>query len=89
MVKSADEIAAIKNSVRLNSQALDQALSHFKPSMTEIDLAAEIEYRMRRWARTAPPSTRSSPQASAPPCRTPILWPGVSRRSTRRSTIID
>jgi Xaa-Pro aminopeptidase len=48
MVKSADEIAAIRNSVRLNSLALDQALRHFKPSMTEIDLAAEIEYRMRR-----------------------------------------
>jgi Xaa-Pro aminopeptidase len=48
MVKSADEIAAIRNSVRLNSLALDQALRHFKPSMTEVDLAAEIEYRMRR-----------------------------------------
>ncbi len=48
MVKSADEIAAIRNSVQLNSRALDQALSHFKPSMTEVDLAAEIEYRMRR-----------------------------------------
>jgi Xaa-Pro aminopeptidase len=48
MVKSADEIVAIRNSVRLNSLALDQALRHFKPSMTEVDLAAEIEYRMRR-----------------------------------------
>jgi Xaa-Pro aminopeptidase len=48
MVKSPDEIAAIRNSVRLNSAALDQALKHFKPSMTEVDLAAEIEYRMRR-----------------------------------------
>lgn len=48
MVKSADEIAAIRNSVRLNSTALDQSLRHFKPSMTEVDLAAEIEYRMRR-----------------------------------------
>jgi Xaa-Pro aminopeptidase len=48
MLKSADEIAAIRNSVRVNSLALDQALRHFKPSMTEVDLAAEIEYRMRR-----------------------------------------
>jgi Xaa-Pro aminopeptidase len=48
MVKSPDEIAAIRNSVQLNSLALDQALRHFKPSMTEVDLAAEIEYRMRR-----------------------------------------
>jgi Xaa-Pro aminopeptidase len=48
MVKSVAEIAAIKHSVNLNSAALEQALRHFKPSMTEMDLAAEIGYRMRR-----------------------------------------
>jgi len=48
MVKSPDEIATIKASVLLNSAALEYALRHFKASMTEIDLAAEIEYRMRR-----------------------------------------
>ncbi len=48
MVKSSDEVATIKASVQLNSAALEHALKRFKPSMTEIDLAAEIEYRMRR-----------------------------------------
>jgi len=48
MVKSDDEVATIKASVQLNSAALEYALKHFRPSMTEIDLAAEIEYRMRR-----------------------------------------
>ncbi len=48
MLKSAGEIASIRASVNLNSLALHQALSHFKPSMNEIDLAAEIDYRMRR-----------------------------------------
>jgi Xaa-Pro aminopeptidase len=47
MVKSADEIATIRASVNLNSAALEQALSHFRPDMTELDLAAEIDYRMR------------------------------------------
>ena len=47
-VKSPVETAAIKASVQLNSAALEQALRHFKASMTEVDLAAEIEYRMRR-----------------------------------------
>lgn len=46
-IKSPDEIATIKASVQLNSAALDLALRRFRPSMTEIDLAAEIEYRMR------------------------------------------
>ncbi|MBV8071130.1 MAG: aminopeptidase P family protein [Acidobacteriaceae bacterium] len=47
MVKSAAEIATIRASVRLNSAALEQALEHFTPAMTEVDFAAEIEYRMR------------------------------------------
>ncbi len=47
MIKSAPEIGTINASVRLNSMALEQALEQFKPSMTELDLAAEIEYRMK------------------------------------------
>ncbi len=47
-VKSEAEIAAIRASVTLNSAALEQSLRYFKPSMRERDLAAEIEYRMRR-----------------------------------------
>lgn len=54
MVKSAAEIATIKASVELNSAALEQALRHFKHSMTEVDLAAEIEYRMRRLGAEGP-----------------------------------
>jgi Xaa-Pro aminopeptidase len=47
-IKSRAEIATIQASVQLNSAALEQALRHFKPAMTEVDLAAEIDYRMRR-----------------------------------------
>ncbi len=47
MIKSEAEIGTIKASVRLNSAALEQALEHFRPSMSEVDFAAEIEYRMR------------------------------------------
>lgn len=47
MVKSDDEIATIRASVQLNSAALEQGLHHFKPLMAEVDLAAEIDYRMR------------------------------------------
>ncbi|MGI8958385.1 MAG: M24 family metallopeptidase [Bryobacteraceae bacterium] len=48
LIKSGAEIAAIKRSVQLSSAALEQALRHFRSSMTERDLAAEIGYRMRR-----------------------------------------
>lgn len=46
-VKSPEEIGAIRASVQLNSAALEQALENFTPEMTETDLAAEIDYRMR------------------------------------------
>jgi len=54
IIKSPAEIATIKASVQLNSAALERALRQFKPSMTEIDLAAEIEYRMRRLGADGP-----------------------------------
>lgn len=47
MVKSTDELATIRASVLLNSAALEHALENFTPAMTEVDLAAEINYRMR------------------------------------------
>ena len=47
MVKSPEEIGAIEASVRLTSTALGEALQRFRPDMSEIDLAAEIDYRMR------------------------------------------
>ncbi|MFL6415708.1 MAG: M24 family metallopeptidase, partial [Bryobacteraceae bacterium] len=54
MVKSEAEIEAIRVSVELNSKALDHSLRRFKPAMTEMDLAAEIEYRMRRLGAERP-----------------------------------
>lgn len=47
-VKSPAEIETIRRSVMLNSAALDLALANFKPCITEAELAAEIEYKMRR-----------------------------------------
>jgi Xaa-Pro aminopeptidase len=48
MVKSPDEVAAIRQSVLTNSKALDAALREFKPGMSENELAGEIDYQMRR-----------------------------------------
>jgi Xaa-Pro aminopeptidase len=47
MVKSAAEIAVIRESVQINSQAFAAALTRFRPGMSESDFAAEIEYQMR------------------------------------------
>jgi Xaa-Pro aminopeptidase len=54
MVKSAAELGTIKTSVELNSAALEKALELFRPEMTESDLAAEIDYRMRQLGADGP-----------------------------------
>jgi Xaa-Pro aminopeptidase len=48
MVKSADELALIRRSVEINSRAFAQTVARLKPGTSERDLAAELEYRMRR-----------------------------------------
>lgn len=79
MVKSAAEIAAIRRSVQLNSRALEQALLHFRSTMTERDLAAEIGYRMRRLGadheafETIVASGKRSALPHAQPTSDPIL----------------
>jgi len=48
MLKSASEIALIRRSVATNSRAFEQAASRARAGTKENDLAAELEYRMRR-----------------------------------------
>lgn len=54
MVKSAGEIAKIRRAVTTNSIAFDKALRKVKPGMKEMDLAAEIEFQMRKAGASGP-----------------------------------
>ena len=54
MVKSADEVARIRRSVDTNSKAFEQAVARVRAGMKEQDLAAELEYRMRRLGAEKP-----------------------------------
>jgi Xaa-Pro aminopeptidase len=54
MVKSPGEIARIRRSVDINSQAFEQAAARLRPGATERDFAAELEYRMRRLGAEKP-----------------------------------
>jgi Xaa-Pro aminopeptidase len=54
MVKSAEELARIRRSVETNSKAFEQAVARVRPGMKESDLAAELEYRMRRLGAEKP-----------------------------------
>ena len=48
MIKSPEELQRIRRSVETNSKAFEQAVARVRPGMKEADLAAELEYRMRR-----------------------------------------
>lgn len=54
MVKTDEEIATIRQSVETNSKAYDGALTLVKAGMSESDLAAEIEYQMRKLGAERP-----------------------------------
>lgn len=54
MVKTADELAAIRRSVMTNSAAFDRAIRKLRPGIRESELAAEIEYQMRRLGADGP-----------------------------------
>lgn len=53
-VKDAGEIAVIGRAARLGSRVFTEVLSLVRPGVRELDLAAEIEYRMKRRGATAP-----------------------------------
>jgi len=54
MVKSEDEIAAIRGSVETNSRAFRRALRGFRHGMRERELAAELDYQARRAGAEGP-----------------------------------
>jgi Xaa-Pro aminopeptidase len=54
MVKSPGEIALIRRSVETNSRAFEAAVTRVRVGMKEQDLAAELEYRMRRLGAEKP-----------------------------------
>jgi Xaa-Pro aminopeptidase len=86
-VKSEEEIAAIRRSVLLNSTALEQSLRQFKPKISEVDLAAEIEYRMRRLGAQA--SAFETIVASGRRSALPHARPTEARIQTDELLLVD
>ncbi|MBI3934925.1 MAG: aminopeptidase P family protein [Acidobacteria bacterium] len=52
--KDPGEIQLIRKAVELGSRAFEETLALLRPGMTEIEIAAEIEYRMRRYGGERP-----------------------------------
>jgi Xaa-Pro aminopeptidase len=87
MVKSLAEIERIRRSVNTNSAAFGNALKKIRPGMTESDLAAELEYQMRR--RGAEKPSFETIVASGPRTALPHAQPGAHRFRDHEVILID
>jgi Xaa-Pro aminopeptidase len=87
MVKSGAEIAAIRAAVELNSAAFHQAVRMAKTGMREIDLAAELEYRMRRLGADKP--AFETIVASGKRSAKPHADPGLDPIRPRELVVVD
>lgn len=87
MVKSGDEIERIRRAVHTNSSAFENAGKKIRPGMRESDLAAEIEYQMRRLGAEKP----SFETIVAAGARTalPHAQPSAHRFADREVILID
>lgn len=68
-VKDAEEIARIRAGVKLTARVFDEILPYVRPGVRELDLAAEIEYRMKQHGAPAPAFetiVASGPRAALP-----------------------
>ena len=87
MVKDEAELAAIRQSVKTNSAAFDTSLHLIEPGMTENEVAAEIDYQMRRLGaeRTAFDTIVAAGLNSA----LPHARPGTARLRNNEVLLID
>ena len=53
-IKSADELEAMRRAAKLGSEVMEEVISLVKPGVTELELAAEADYRMRRKGASGP-----------------------------------
>jgi Xaa-Pro aminopeptidase len=87
MVKTADEIARIRRSVETNSRAFEQTIRRFREGMTESDLAAELEYRMRRLGAEKP--SFDSIVAGGPRSALPHAQPTAAKLRNGQLVVVD
>ncbi|HUQ95658.1 MAG TPA: Xaa-Pro peptidase family protein [Bryobacteraceae bacterium] len=77
IIKSAAEIEQIRQAVRTNSRAFEKTLKSIRPGVRECDLAAALEFQMRRQGADGPSFetiVASGPRAALPHAR-PSLDP--------------
>ena len=87
MVKDAVELAAIRQAVATNSNAYEAAITKAKIGMTELDLAAEIDYQQRRHGASG--TAFDTIVAFGPRTALPHAHPGVAKLANHELILID
>lgn len=87
MVKSAAEIERIRISVRVNSEAYSRTIRNIRPGLRERDIAAELEFQMRRLG--ADKAAFDTIVAAGPHSALPHAQPGAHRLTESELLLID
>jgi Xaa-Pro aminopeptidase len=87
MLKSPEEIARIRQSVATNSKAFEQTASRVRPGMKESELAAELEYRMRRLGAERP--SFETIVAGGPRSALPHAQPTAAKLDNGQLIVVD
>jgi Xaa-Pro aminopeptidase len=84
LLKSPPEIAKMRAAARLISTVFDEVVPLIRPGVTELDLAAEIDYRMRKLGASGP--SFETIVASGPRAALPHAQP--TRKRLRRNELV-
>ena len=87
MVKDREEIASIRASQKLVARVFQEVLPLVHPGVRELDLAAEIDYRMRRYGAQGP--SFDTIVASGPRSALPHARPSAKRLGANEFVVFD
>jgi Xaa-Pro aminopeptidase len=86
-VKDPAELAVMREAAKLGSEVMAEVLTLVRPDVTELDLAAEIDYRMRR--KGAEGASFESIVASGPRSALPHARPTAKRLQKSELVVFD
>jgi Xaa-Pro aminopeptidase len=86
-VKSPAELDAMRQAAKLGSEVMTEAFALIRPGVSELDLAAEIDYRMRRMGASGP--SFETIVASGPRTALPHAQPSEKRLQKKELVVLD
>ena len=86
-VKSAEELDVMRRAARLASEVFEEIVPLIRPGVAELDLAAEIDFRMRRKGATGP--SFDTIVASGPRSALPHAHPTRKRLNKKELVVLD